>query len=95
MWLRGTLPALPTGPPTDCDEMEKVRTQHAHTFAPCRGGFCAQRVRSVRVGLAFEKYLFIALVLVEVSFLALEVTFCPFRVISIWIVNGVDCDIRG
>ena len=79
-----------------CDG-EGQNTNYAHTFALCRGGFLfARRLRFViRVGLAFEKYFFIAFGCVEVSFLALEVTFCPFNVSSIWIVNGVDCDIRG
>ena len=79
-----------------CDG-EGQDTNHARTLAPCRGGLCdAHRLRSGRVGHAFEKYFFIAFLLVEVSFLALEVTFCPFNnVLSIWIVNGVDCDIRG
>ena len=68
----------------------------SRTFAPCRGGFYTRRIPSVRVGHAFEKYFFISYVFVEVSFLALEVTYCPFiNVFGIWIVNGVDCDIRG
>ena len=79
-----------------CDG-EAQNTNHAHTLARCRDGlFDAQLVRSVRVGHALEQYSFIAFVLVEVSFLALEVTKCPFNnVFSIWIANGVDYDLRG
>ena len=80
-----------------CDG-EGQNTNYARTLALCRGAFLyARLLRSViRVRLAFEKYFLIAFVLVEVSFLALEVTFCRFNnVFSIWIVNGVDCDIRG
>ena len=82
------------GRPNTIQVMKKVRTQHAHTFARCRGCFCARRTLSIRVFIAFEKY-FIAYGFVEVSFFALEVTFCPFiNVFSIWIVNGVDYDSR-
>ena len=71
------------------------RERNSRTLAPCRGGLFARRTRSVRVGLAFEKYFLIAFLHVEVSFLALEVTFCPFDVFSVCIVNGVNRDIRG
>ena len=72
-------------------------TNHARTLAPYRSGFFeAQRLRPGRVGHAFKKYFVIAYVLIEVSFLALEVTKCPFNnVFSIWIANGVDYDLRG
>ena len=84
---------IPT-PRIQCDG-EGQNKNHARTLTPCRGGFLyAQWVRSVSVGHAFEKY-FIAYGLVEVSFLALEVTKCPFNVLSIWIANGVDYDLRG
>ena len=68
---------------------EGQNTNHARTTAPCRGGYVARRPRSVMVGHAFKRY-FIAYGLVEVSFLALEVTKCPFNVLSIWIANGVN-----
>ena len=74
---------------------EGQNSNHGRTLARCRGGFFVpNRTLFVRVGHTLEKYI-IAFDRVVVSFSALEITKLPFRSASIWVVNGVDSDIRG